>query len=387
MALVTDAALGTPPGDVKALIQSFAMIIVSEIGDKTFLIAAILAMRHPRLIVFLGAWFSLVIMSLLSAALGHILPVLVPRMYTQLLAGGLFLVFGMKMLMEARAMEGGSGKIQEEMREAEEEIEEDEEGEKEVSIPIRDMEEGHVKEEEPKVITKTGKTSIKEGLRNFCSLFLGPVFVQAFILTFLGEWGDRSQISTIALGAAHNMYLVAFGTIVGHSACTALAVLGGRYLSTKISVKHGESFVSDPYFRRFDRLTFGGSLLFLLFGLIYLYEALATSPDVEMSIPLSLDDQAPPGSLRVFLPTTLGKLEKPSRRQLKFSALWICIAASLGTASRLGEKWKLTFVLCEVIKILSQIAALPQPALDLVQIKITLGDDEEAAAEGNFLED
>ncbi|KAG5720393.1 UPF0016 membrane protein C17G8.08c, partial [Termitomyces sp. T112] len=274
MTLVTDAASS---GSAKALVQSFAMIIVSEIGDKTFLIAAILAMRHPRLTVFLGAWFSLVLMSLLSAALGHILPVLVPRMYTQLLAGALFLVFGTKMLVEARTMEGGNGKIQQEMREAEEEIEEDDEGNEKVS-PMMDMEEGRAREEQdPEIITKTRKTTIKEGFRNFCSLFLGPVFVQSFILTFLGEWGDRSQISTIALGAAHNMYLVAFGTIVGHSICTVLAVLGGRYLSTKISVKH---------------VTFGGSLLFLLFGLIYLYEALSTSSDVEMSLPLSLDDQA-----------------------------------------------------------------------------------------------
>ncbi|KAG6895321.1 hypothetical protein C0992_001938 [Termitomyces sp. T32_za158] len=274
-----DVAFGVPTGSAKALLQAFSMIIVSEIGDKTFLIAAILAMRHPRLTVFFGAWFSLVLMSLLSAALGHILPVLVPRTYTQLLAGALFLAFGTKMLMEARAMEAGNGKIQEEMREAEEEIEEDEEDEKRVSIPMRSIEEGHASEEEPEAMTKAGKATIKEGLRNFCSLFFGPVFVQAFILTFLGEWGDRSQISTIALGAAHNMYLVAFGTIVGHSACTVIAVLGGRYLSTKISVKH---------------VTFGGSLLFLLFGLIYLYEALATSSDVEMSIPLSLDDQAIP---------------------------------------------------------------------------------------------
>jgi len=98
------------------------------------------------------------------------------------------------------------------------------------------------------------------------------------VLTFLGEWGDRSQIATIALGAAHNVYLVALGTVVGHGCCTALAVIGGRYLSTKISVKH---------------VTFGGSLLFLLFGVIYLYESVITiSPDVDMSIPMS--PEAPP---------------------------------------------------------------------------------------------
>ena len=97
-----------------------------------------------------------------------------------------------------------------------------------------------------------------EGARNFSSLVLGPVFVQAFVLTFLGEWGDRSQIATIALGAAHNVYIVTLGTVVGHACCTALAVIGGRYVSTKISVKH---------------VTFGGAILFLLFGIIYLYEA------------------------------------------------------------------------------------------------------------------
>ena len=110
---------------VQALVQAFAMIIVSEIGDKTFLIAAILAMRHPRMLVFAGAFGSLVVMSILSAAMGHLLPTLIPRSWTQAAAALLFLVFGTRMFVEARQMEGGSGKIQEEMREAEEEIEDD----------------------------------------------------------------------------------------------------------------------------------------------------------------------------------------------------------------------------------------------------------------------
>ncbi|KAF5319793.1 hypothetical protein D9611_012852 [Ephemerocybe angulata] len=255
----------------QALLQSFSMIIVSEIGDKTFLIAAILAMRHPRLIVFAGAFGSLVVMSMLSAAMGHLLPTLIPRRWTQVAASILFLVFGTKMLLEARAMKAGNEKIQEEMKEAQEEIEDDEaEHEGADDVPLEEMEAGHSPTVQKTTSKSKPKTSFRDGARNFCSLLLGPVFVQAFILTFLGEWGDRSQIATIALGAAHNVYLVTIGTVVGHGCCTALAVIGGRYVSTKISVKH---------------VTLGGAILFLIFGIVYLYEAYMMGADMEMSIP------------------------------------------------------------------------------------------------------
>lgn len=174
--------------------------------------------------------------------------------------------------MEGREMVGnGSEKVEEEMKEAEEEIEGDEfEG----GIPLERIEEGEVAPSSPNTRNRKSLgwgSSVAEGVRNFCSLVLGPVFVQSFVLTFLGEWGDRSQIATIALGAAHNVYLVTLGTVVGHTCCTALAVVGGRYVSSKISVKH---------------VTLSGAVLFLVFGVIYLYDALATSAE-EFSIPIS----------------------------------------------------------------------------------------------------
>jgi len=39
-------------------------------------------------------------------------------------------------------------------------------------------------------------------------------------------------------------------------------------------------------------VTFGGSILFLLFGVIYLYEAFTMSADVEMAIPINPDSAA-----------------------------------------------------------------------------------------------
>ncbi|KAF9644030.1 UPF0016-domain-containing protein [Thelephora ganbajun] len=243
---------------IHALLSAFAMIVFSEIGDKTFLIAAILAMRHPRMVVFAGAFVSLVIMSILSAMMGHILPALLPKSITELAAALLFFAFGGKMFHEGREMKSGNQKLQEEMKEAQEEIEEDDvfiDGTN--GIPLEAIEEGG-RSRHPRSKSPGGPTrSLAEGFRNFFSFFLGPVFVQAFVLTFLGEWGDRSQISTIALGAAHDVYLVALGTVIGHSCCTAGAVIAGRYISTKIDVKY---------------VTLAGAMLFILFGFIYAYE-------------------------------------------------------------------------------------------------------------------
>lgn len=57
------------------------------------------------------------------------------------------------------------------------------------------------------------------------------------MLTFLAEWGDRSQIATIALAAAKDPYGVTVGGILGHCFCTGLAVGGGRLLAARISEK------------------------------------------------------------------------------------------------------------------------------------------------------
>lgn len=56
----------TLTGFIHGFLASLSVIIVSEIGDKTFFIAAIMAMKHSRLTVFLGAISALVLMTILS---------------------------------------------------------------------------------------------------------------------------------------------------------------------------------------------------------------------------------------------------------------------------------------------------------------------------------
>ncbi|KAJ3033992.1 hypothetical protein HDU99_010759, partial [Rhizoclosmatium hyalinum] len=93
----------------KSLWMSFLVIVISEIGDKTFLIAAVLAMTNPRLVIFSAAISALAVMTVLSAAFGHFLPNLLSKEYTQFAAAALFVVFGVKMLYDGIQMSDNEG--------------------------------------------------------------------------------------------------------------------------------------------------------------------------------------------------------------------------------------------------------------------------------------
>uniref|UniRef100_K4CS15 GDT1 family protein n=1 Tax=Solanum lycopersicum TaxID=4081 RepID=K4CS15_SOLLC len=73
--LDVDSNLGT----LDALFASLSMILVSEIDDETFIIAALMLMRHPKSIVLSSALF---VMTILSTGLGRIVPNLISRKHT-----------------------------------------------------------------------------------------------------------------------------------------------------------------------------------------------------------------------------------------------------------------------------------------------------------------
>mmetsp|Transcript_313 Transcript_313/g.1213 ORF Transcript_313/g.1213 Transcript_313/m.1213 type:complete len:127 (-) Transcript_313:158-538(-) len=99
---------------LEGLVKSGMMILLSEIGDKTFFIAAIMAMRHSRLTVFSGAIGALGVMTALSAAMGWAAPNLISKDVTHYLAVGLFFFFGLRSLYDAVvAWDGGSDELAE----------------------------------------------------------------------------------------------------------------------------------------------------------------------------------------------------------------------------------------------------------------------------------
>jgi putative Ca2+/H+ antiporter (TMEM165/GDT1 family) len=213
--------------------HSFAMIIATELGDKTFFIAAVLSMRNNRLPVFGGAVAALIVMTILSAAIGFALPNLLPRSYTHYAAIVLFLYFGGKLLWDGSQMEDG---VSEELEEVEEEL----------GVAVKD--------EDDQADLEAGKPRNQPASAATSLIAAGgmAILVQSFTLTFVAEWGDRSQIATIAMAAAKDPVGVALGGFVGHALCTGLAVVGGRLLATRISER---------------TVHLGGGTLFLLFAL------------------------------------------------------------------------------------------------------------------------
>jgi putative Ca2+/H+ antiporter (TMEM165/GDT1 family) len=135
------------------------------------------------------------------------------------------------MLKEGLEMDAGNEKIQEELREVQKEVEDAEEkvGSHSPSSARRleDAEEGSSRSYPPtsagsgsggsRLLTRgespKQQQSLKEGLVNLIQLFVNPILLQTFVMTFLAEWGDRSQISTIALAAAHVSVFIPFSLI------------------------------------------------------------------------------------------------------------------------------------------------------------------------------
>ena len=216
---------------VQGFSKSLAMTILSEIGDKTFFAAAILAMRHPRRLVLSGCLSALIVMTILSALVGWAAPNLISRTWTHHITTFLFLGFGLWSLKDAIFEEGDA----EELAEVEAKLDKDWKASN-----------GATKN------SNKDDDATKKHKRSFLSQFFSPIFLQAFSITFFGEWGDKSQLATIGLAADENPFGVVLGGILGQALCTAAAVVGGKSLAFQLSEKI---------------VALSGGILFIVFGI------------------------------------------------------------------------------------------------------------------------
>lgn len=200
-----------------AFTAGLLLITVSELGDKTFFIAMVMSMRYSRRLVFVGVTTALATMTILSVLLGQAVSFL-PKAYIHYAAIALFVVFGIKLLIDAW------------------------------QLPIT---------AESSVVDEA-KTAVEQSTKNLNHYDTNwAVILESFILTFLAEWGDRTQIATITLAAANNSIGVTLGAILGHTICALIAVAGSKLVAGRISEK---------------TLTAVGGGLFLIFATAALWE-------------------------------------------------------------------------------------------------------------------
>jgi Ca2+/H+ antiporter, TMEM165/GDT1 family len=196
-----------------AFTEGLLLITFSELGDKTFFIAVILSIHHPRRLVFAGVVAALSAMTVLSVALGQVASLL-PKDYIHYAKIVFFIAFGLKLIYDANKMAVSA--TEEVAEEAQEAVE-------------------------------------KADLDNSQQKSVWSILLKSFLLTFIAEWGDRTQIATIALAASNNPIGVTLGAILGHAICAAIAVIGGRLIAGKISER---------------QITFLGGFLFIIFGIV-----------------------------------------------------------------------------------------------------------------------
>lgn len=182
----------------EGFVSGFLLIFFSEIGDKTFFIALLLALQRPKGVVFTGTFGALAIMTVISVGLGRVLheiDELFPDVgfpLDDVLAVALLVFFGIQTLASASDADETA---EEEKEEAQEVV--DDFNEKEYEV-------------------------------------LGLV-LSTFALVFAAEWGDKSFLATIALAAASDPLGVIGGAVTGHGVATVIAVLGGSFLGKYLS--------------------------------------------------------------------------------------------------------------------------------------------------------
>jgi len=159
-------------GSLTATATTFGLIFLAEIGDKSQLVCMALAARHRHRPVLLGALAAFVVLNGLAVVFGAGLAHWVPERVLAAVVAVLFAVFG---LLSLRAEE-------------------------------------HDETEEPKTFSGHG------------------LFVTTFLMIFLAEMGDKTQLAVAGMTGTLPAVSVWIGATLALGATSALGVFVGRRL-------------------------------------------------------------------------------------------------------------------------------------------------------------
>ena len=194
-----------------SLAQSFLVIFLSEIADRTFILVLIYSLKMHWLPLILTSMLSMALMNLLAIIAGYTIVLLIPRSIIDWLGFACFLLFGIFCVWEGIEMESKSIK---------------EEYEEEMTEQGKDYQ--LVQDEENNI---EGKEEHKKEKSTWI------LCVELFGFLCLSELGDKSEISTITIAAVYNLYAVLIGTMLAYFATILIASFLGLFIGKFLTEK------------------------------------------------------------------------------------------------------------------------------------------------------
>jgi putative Ca2+/H+ antiporter (TMEM165/GDT1 family) len=167
---MTEIAALTPGAWLSSAGATFLLIALAEFGDKSQLVCMTLAARHRGLPVVLGAIAAFAILNLLAVLFGAAIAAWLPEWIVTAAVAILFAVFGISSLR----------------------FEEEDEDEEIAEKP------GH------------------------------GIFATTFLMIFLAEFGDKTQIAVAGLGSTANISATWVGATLALACTSILGVVAGR---------------------------------------------------------------------------------------------------------------------------------------------------------------
>ncbi len=158
---------------------SFLLIALAEFGDKSQLVCMTLASRHRGLPVALGAIAAFAVLNLLAVMFGAAVSAWLPAWVVTLAVGLLFAVFGI--------------------------------------AALRFNEE----EDDEKIIEQAGKS----------------IFATTFLMIFLAEFGDKTQIAVAGLGSTGTGLPVWLGSTLALSTTSLLGIYASQRFVGRLPLK------------------------------------------------------------------------------------------------------------------------------------------------------
>jgi putative Ca2+/H+ antiporter (TMEM165/GDT1 family) len=192
-----------------AFFVSLAMVSMAEIFDKTWFVAFVMAMRFDKTIVFWSCFSGLLVHVFIAAAFGVAFNNILSARTLNLLAAALYSVFAVLYTYDWFTSEKDSDVIGA--------------GKEEIAADM-DMNEDVTSYGTQEAVTKEPSMKMQDLVR---------ISWQCFLMVFIAEWGDRTQIAMIGIHATLPLIPVMLGSTLAFGLLTLSAVLLGKYLGNK----------------------------------------------------------------------------------------------------------------------------------------------------------